>query len=484
MLREDSRKMFRPAYWKRLNISEPDNFSTKPIEPSRFLEPFWTDDYWRDVPTHIDMNEGFQAYNKQLDFNYDVERLERSELRIIKLFQSHYGANTLVTKNTYESCSAISSKTSAGLPFKPEVRCGKVTNNLKRMAVWSWRRLKRGESFKVVPCIAGCRCELREKGTNKPRLVWEYPAYINVLENQFVLPFMEDKPSFMGCSYNWLDEGRSMDKLMDRAKSGSCWMNLVFSGFDSTVTVFLIRSAFRVVKSVMNLNDYELSMLHRLISYFIYTPLLLFSKVEYKHRGIPSGSAFAQLIGTIVNMIACAYADDCFHDLSINLERSVWLGNESSLSFQYDFGKTDTMSNFLDQFKLLGLTVNSDKTKFARCYSDEEFCFLGKSRTFGRREWIVDNVKLVAKAVIPESADKCPDDAIQRLCGLCWSYGYDPDSYRILLRMYFHIILLNPNYDISHVMIPGLNSSELTTFPRFRAVVDRHYGHFESSIGL
>nr|QXN75342.1 MAG: RNA-dependent RNA polymerase [Grapevine-associated cryspo-like virus 1] len=275
-----------------------------------------------------------------------------------------------------------------------------------------------------------------------------------------------------------------MDNLQSRVQTGGAWMNLDFSSFDSTVSAKLIRKAFDVVTAILDVDQDELAMLYELEEYFIHTPLLLYNQVRMKHRGIPSGSAFTQLIGSIVNMISCAYVEQQFLDINLLLDSSIWLGDDSCLVFSSCWGQTDMKTLFLEPFKQIGLKVNEDKTLFEFNKFNNTFSFLGHKRTFGRREWIVDIKKLPAQAVLPEFKDKCPDDAGQRLIGLVWAYGFDKEAYSLLLSMFIHLRKTGYTPSTTYtsksmqrfMSIHCITKDMMHSFPSIREIRNRYYG--------
>lgn len=430
------------------------------------------------------MIERLDAFFSESSVAVHAEEFSRAKERVVKLFQDHYGTdNEIVSIN--DSISSLPTNTSAGMPFKPGTTKFTARNQIKKLCSMSWKRVSSKQRILVTPCIAGCRRALRERGTNKPRLVWAYPAYLNVIESQFTYPFMERKPPFIGWYYNWFDYGLSIDNLMCNVAHGRSWMNLDFSSFDSTVPAFLIREAFDVMRSCLNLSDTEQSMFNQLIDYFIHTPIVMYSKCFQKYRGIPSGSAFTQIIGSIVNMLACLYSEESHAMVTLLEQKSVWLGDDSCLVFESDIGRTDMLHEWTRSFSDLGLVVNESKTLYSPVRHGEPFKFLGHCSQINVRKWIVDTETLMSQATIPEFNDKYPEDAIQRLAGLCWTYGCDEDAYSLLSDMYFHVVntfkrTLSSTYESKSMMrflvLNGLTWDDVKTFPKYQTIRDRQYG--------
>nr|WGH28816.1 RNA-dependent RNA polymerase [Saccharomyces cerevisiae partitivirus 2]WGJ63524.1 RNA-dependent RNA polymerase [Saccharomyces cerevisiae partitivirus 2] len=458
-------------------------FGTKRSEPSNFVRIKGFGKYWRDVTSRASMEEKWFAFVKPNPLNFDDVLLEKSEDMIFDLFSSHY-TEPLKTVSVMEAVHLLPSDTSAGLPFSPGVRKGDVWKEIIKIAKHSWRTVKRDGKLQICPCRAGARRALRVVGTNKPRLVFAYPAYLNVLETQFTAAFMADPPPFLGWSVNWLDDGLSYDRLVARLHRSRAWANLDFSSFDTSVSPKLIRRAFSIVRRLMDLSKIEESMLSELCEYFIHTPLLMYNQIRYKSRGIPSGSAFTQLIGSIVNALGCCYASQRSREFSLSLNQCIWLGDDSFLSLESGVAKQLFEEDYLSYFKELGLVVNEEKTLYEVRRYGMPVSFLGHSFKLGIRYFDVDCKKLSASITIPENKDRCPEDAAQRVIGLAWAFGCDERAYRMLLHAWIQVRRCNADLSSVHMQkdirrIFGLYNIEdidFSGFPSYNEVAARYYG--------
>lgn len=460
-------------------------FGTKRSEPTPYIKLPGADMYWRDVTSRSAMSERFSAFFDVLDVNLDKDAFSKACLDVEDLFIDHYGYKENKPVSIIEAISLLPTDTSAGLPFVPGTKKGEVRNQLMRLSKKSWRTLKNKHFLPIAPARAGARRALREIGENKPRLVFAYPGYLNVLESQFSAFIMKDPPKFIGWSVNWLDGGDSLDDLAARIRTCNSWANLDFSKFDTTVGSFLIRAAFNVFRSLLDLSNLESEMLSQLEEYFIHTPLLLYNQVKYKHRGIPSGSGFTQLIGSICNMIACRYACAKSDELSLIMNSCIWLGDDSFLCFDSGVARDEFDYEFLRHFKDLGLVVNDKKSLYQNIRGATKLFFLGRTFYRGYRYLYCDLEKLPAQIIIPENKDKCPEDAAQRIIGLAWAFGMNSDAYRILLSAWVQV---RPKIDLSSVHlisretlrlfdIFNITNVDLTHFPTYDELCTRFYGY-------
>jgi hypothetical protein len=458
-------------------------FGTKRSEPSNYVRVRGYGKYWRDVTSRSSMEERWNAFLKPNPLDFDDVLLDKSEDMIFDLFHSHY-KEPLETVSVSEAVDLLPSDTSAGLPFKPGVKKGQVWNEIIKIAKHSWRTVKRDGKLQICPCRAGARRTLRAVGTNKPRLVFAYPAFLNVIETQFTASFMSDPPPFLGWSVNWLDNGLSYDSLVARLLYARAWANLDFSSFDTSVSPQLIRRAFSIMRRLMRLSEIEESMLDELCEYFIHTPLLMYNQIRYKFRGIPSGSAFTQLIGSIVNALGCCYASQRSREFSLSLNQCIWLGDDSFLSLESGVAKQLFEEDFLSYFSEIGLVVNEEKTLYQVKRNKMPVSFLGHSFRYGIRYFDVDCKKLSASITIPENKDRCVEDAAQRVIGLAWAFGYDERAYRMLLGAWIQVRRCNPDLSSVHMKkdmrrifgLFNIDDVDFSRFPNYNEVATRYYG--------
>lgn len=481
-------KEFRRIYsdWRGVKVAHGINPSRVP--PTKFVSrkdcPGW-EKYWRDVPSRASMQERVSAYFKPQDLCWDENILLKAFDTVARMFRRHFGEMSPLSVD--QSVSRLPSDTSAGPPFKSGVRKGEARNGIKRLVKTQWRRAKSGLPLMVLPCRAGVRRQLRLKGENKPRLIWAFPGYINVLENQFSGPFVAAaKPPFLGWSINWLDEGRSLLRVKDHHWKCHSIAQIDFSGFDSSVPTRLIRLAFCVIRHCLKLDSTQNLMLNQLEDYFIHTPLIFYNKIVVKHRGIPSGSSFTQLIGSICNMIACYYSSLKGKRYGILPQYSCWLGDDSLVSLDEGMAKEEFDDLFLAHFSDLGLTVSSEKTNYVvntpLLYLRDPIKFLGREIQYGRYEYKMDREKLSAQVMWPEKPDRTRYDTAARLIGLVWAYGMYKPYYVWYHKLYSKLHIRDQDKivirrEVTRFVYHIVGSQvDLSRFPQFETVQSRYFG--------
>lgn len=294
-----------------------------------------------------------------------------------------------------ELLGAIKTEKSAGLPTLRKK--GDVYDiELRRMARINERKCA------PPPCIAYHRVQHGDKGP-KTRLVWGYPLSMTLLEARFASPLIErflklETPMAFG--HRKMDLWARMTSLMRNESI----LALDYSGFDSTCTPELITMAFTVLGTWFTAEEKKALGWETIIHYFIHTPILMPDGWVYKkHVGIPSGSFFTQLVGSIINYFAAMYVS---HGLGWDVEVLV-LGDDSLIAVKGDVDWSlckrlgYTKKVFISVvFGELELKVNASKTRWYFGRSREAVHFLGHvwSRGFPHR----DKQDIVRRAVYPE----------------------------------------------------------------------------------
>jgi hypothetical protein len=201
-----------------------------------------------------------------------------------------------------------------------------------------------------------------------------------------------------------------------RISNSGVRVSLDFSGFDSTVPVQLVEAAFSILSTHFDQwNDEERRCWSVVRHYFTNTPIAMPDGCMYvKRRGVPSGSYFTQLIGSVVNFIAVQYAHHRMYGTTLHPSKVLVLGDDCT------FGAVENpdMEAFAQSLAELGLRINLQKTVVSRF--GEPLPFLG-------HEWICglkfrDVHELAKRAVFPERhASQTAVMAGDRLLSICSS---------------------------------------------------------------
>lgn len=145
----------------------------------------------------------------------------------------------------------------------------------------------------------------------KGRIIWSVPIEVVLFEGQYACPY-----------YQWIKQHQQCPILLGRDNKARMFqyvtevsdktrVTLDWSQFDSRVPGWLIAIVIReLVKNVDFLYGEDLDeTICILQSYFIHTRVVSqgFGVDFTKHQGIPSGSMFTQIVGSICNMLVVRY---------------------------------------------------------------------------------------------------------------------------------------------------------------------------------
>nr|UBJ26015.1 putative RNA-dependent RNA polymerase [Red panda associated partiti-like virus] len=186
------------------------------------------------------------------------------------------------------------------------------------------------------PCIAFKRCQISKMANGKTltlhtikykqRFVWGYSSDMTGIEATVARPiinhFVKNVP--------WYAGGQSLEQIRAMIKSNrktyDYWYSIDYSKYDSTVPNWLISAAFSIIKKFYVGNRLALETLDYVEDFFINTTVVLPDGGVYKKsKGIPSGSYFTQIIGSLCNAIMVnAYFQRCER-----VEKDFLLGNSA-----------------------------------------------------------------------------------------------------------------------------------------------------------
>lgn len=190
------------------------------------------------------------------------------------------------------------------------------------------------------PCLAGIRSQAKEpepgkEYVGKTRLVWAYPAEMTLIEAKFAVPIyqiMKKRRTPMMFAKSKAEVGALIDSFVKN--TGDCVYGLDYSKFDSTIPSYMIRFAFKVIKTwfVFDSEEDEKAW-ETVVKYFLHTPIVMSDGNLYKGKkhGVPSGSYFTQLVDSIVNVALIGALSDHF-GLKISHRNFFVLGDDVILS--------------------------------------------------------------------------------------------------------------------------------------------------------
>lgn len=237
--------------------------------------------------------------------------------------------------------------------------------------------------------------EILDVGKHKTRLVCMVDMRQIVNELKYAKPLQ----NFISKCIPWYSGGKTPVELRNSIRSDflsrKFWVSLDFSGFDHSLSDWLLEDAFSVIRAAFNECDEEL--FNIVCDSFIHKDFLLpGGKVKHSDRGVPSGSMFTQIVDSICNrlmLLTYLYAKCPYEVLH---SRSHIMGDDHLLFTDVKIDYSDLSSYLKRNF---GVTLNPDK-----CVDDSLGCkgpwFLSREfRCDG--EWRHPNV-LLDRMLFPE----------------------------------------------------------------------------------
>jgi hypothetical protein len=475
----------------------------KPTQPSKFVPKYLSDavskKYWRDLPTQAALQKRFDGYVQPISVNIHQEEYDYSIKFVTDTIHAHVKPGSL-SPNTFSTAwKALKQGTSSGYPFY--IKKGQLREETFRQHAVDMELLSQGSKVSVYPCSTAARSVIREIGENKPRLVWVYPIQEMIKEAIFAPQLIESFKEFkhFGWSFNWMENGEGYWKWYQQSSSGRFGISADFSSFDSTVISKIIRDAFGILRPLFKLDQVHDRLWQHVVEYFIHTPLIMHHGVVQKHRGIPSGSYFTQLIGCIVNAISIKYVqqrmnipDNLLFEWSVLGDDSMTIWSCAALQGMPDVH----IKMYKDFCAELGLNLHPDKTEL-NIYTGDYWDIQAKQHYLGMQlvrcppHIVVDTMEVSARIVLPERTDTHPLDTLVRTIGLAWSYGHNQTIYRLIRSVYDHVIKENPGVleQLSHYKPTDPEVSrwfefvfykyniDMFTFPEHEKVKYKYFGY-------
>jgi len=295
------------------------------------------------------------------------------------------------------------------------------------------------------PCLTGLRLSLVKKPANKPRVVWVYPATMALAEARFYSPLMARLFKCLIFSWDFSYLRGEVDEILHFTKAEDCVLGMDVSAYDATVPRANIERIFKWMKSKFLLTKQEDHDFRVMSDYFIHTPLWYKNTMFMKHRGVPSGSFFTQMIDSINNLaylVRMAQWIQQIDDIKFYNVQSLFkfcrvLGDDSCVVPRVRWLKP-AFANCCQYFATnYGIVIHPDKGFFISVADLDEddlsdrpppVNFLGFDLHPTFPPFVTKPVELVyAQCLFPEEKEKDPSISMARIIGIKWCSGDDPE---------------------------------------------------------
>ncbi|UTQ50922.1 MAG: RNA-dependent RNA polymerase, partial [Plant associated deltapartitivirus 4] len=162
-----------------------------------------------------------------------------------------------------------------------------------------------------VPDVGYTRTQLANIAENlKVRGVWGRAFHYILLEGTTARPLLESAQVSNTFMMIGRDPTTSVPGLLSSIKGQYKWLTSIdWSQFDATVSRFEIQTAFDLLKERVIFPDFETEMCFELCKQLFMHKKIAApdGKIYFSHKGIPSGSYYTSLIGSVVNRLRIEY---------------------------------------------------------------------------------------------------------------------------------------------------------------------------------
>lgn len=308
------------------------------------------------------------------------------------------------------------------------------------------------ECVKVYDILMNARSHIILKGEeNKLRAVYGYPFPNLAVEMQFFHPIMEaikkiESHIAFGCET--LNGG--MHTVNGMLLRDHLYLCIDWKKFDKSVRTWLIREAFKLIKSKIDFSHYRAcperghprrrvesdleNLFDYMVEFFCHGPICEPDGSRWKRlfAGIPSGSQFTQLIDSIVNLIVII--STLVEMVGIEAVKNILvLGDDSVTVIKTLMNENE----FLEEFSQIaqdkfGMEVNI--TKSASTRNPDEVNFLGYQNRNGNP--VRDMKELHARFILPEGDPTAYSKILGRSIGHAWaSCGIDTRMFDVVAHV-------------------------------------------------
>lgn len=258
---------------------------------------------------------------------------------------------------------------------------------------------------KVYPCVAYQKTAVVKPGkTDKVRFIWGYPLIMTMLEGIFSIPLierckeLERETSEMFTSFTLQPYSQAYVTLQERYSAAPATV-IDYSTYDSTVPDWVINDAFDLIFDMFTMQKEYRTIFKVVRHYFIHTPIVLSSGTMFvKHHGIPSGSWFTNIVGSLCNALMMMYISILAHKKPTIMKT---MGDDNlTIKGRQDVGKFSIILK--DTF---GVVVNPSKCYIGPLTGAK---FLGRTFSLSKKSfkgWVKARTDSIVSFIYPSKKD-------------------------------------------------------------------------------
>lgn len=373
-------------------------------------------------------NKAQQALDRFGDANHTPfcwnENYQKAKQEMMKMFNS--SNLELATLNNVSDIEAILPKkgTHAGFHFiltGMRKKGDYIAEGLVK-SFREWRSKRISKQLESYPIMLGFRTQgsgaFNDDGSesntckHKTRIVSMIDFYQILMEIQYAMPFQR-----LLAKYQFYAGGKDIEEIgkyiSHARKDNHYYTSIDYSSFDQTISNWLIKDAFDIVKCAFKKVDED--EFTTIVDDFINKKFISNDSIIVSNKGVPSGSMFTQIIDSLVNLLVIK---TYFNSISRNLRHCMIMGDDN-IFFTRDPISVEKLSTYVK--KNFGLIINPDKCNSGECNSsDPQFL----SRKWGPDGSYRDIGTLISKMAFPERFREYNEQVTPELVFLSYIDGY------------------------------------------------------------
>lgn len=331
-------------------------------------------------------NKGYQSAKSEM-----MKEFSRFKLEILNYYDDDSVMASLPRKDTSAGFSKlITGKSKKGdyeegifENYRTEERKARECGSFNK-PILPWYRTQGSGAFENGVKTNTCK--------HKTRFISMVDIYVILAELRFAKPFQNEYKY-----YNRYAGGKSKVEISNRIRSMQSkynhYISLDYSSFDQSISDWLIRDAFDVIKAAFTQSSFDDELYSIIVEDFISKNFVMGDGVYYSCKGVPSGSMFTQIIDSIVNELMIRTYMKSVHCKYFDM---MIMGDDNIIYFEGDGIDVKSIKTYLS--RNFGIHVNHDKSSEGTYMDNPEFLStiwtsLGADR---------DTNEVIAKMLYPE----------------------------------------------------------------------------------